>query len=397
VQTVVIGAGQAGLATSYHLAQRGVEHVVLERGAVAETWRSQRWDGFYLNTPNWTLQLPGHEYNGPEPDAFSPLAGAIGYLEDYARKIPAPVHTGVNVTAVRPRERGGWLVTADGDDLEAANVVVATGAFQRPHVPDVDATDAFQLHAVDYRRPEQLPSGAVLVVGSGQTGCQIAEELLNAGRAVYLAVGKCPWFPRRYRGSDLMHWALASGLLDQTVDTLPSPAARLACNPALSGNDGGHDCHPRTLAAGGATLVGRLERIDGPRVTFARDLDENLAKGGEFLANFRKRVDDYVTASGVDAPEAEPDPEPAPVETTAQLDLRGVGAIVWTTGYRPDFGWIHVPLDDGYGWPAQQRGVTAYPGLYFVGLNWMHKRKSALFVGVGEDAAHVVSHLSEQR
>lgn len=393
----MIGAGQAGLSASYHLTQRGREHVVLERGKVAETWRSQRWDGFYLNTPNWTLQLPGHEYVGPEPDAFNPLAGTIEYLENYARKVPAPVRTGMNVTTVRPRDAGGWVVTANGEELEAANVVVATGAFQRPHIPDVGAGDVFQLHAVDYRRPEQLPPGAVLVVGSGQTGCQIAEELLNAGRRVYLAVGNCPWFPRRYRGRDLMHWALAVGLMDQTVDTLPSPAARLACNPALSGNDGGHDCHPRTLAARGATLVGRVERIDGTGVSFAPGLDANLAKGDEFVANFRAKVDEYVVASGLDVPEEEEEPlEPAPVsDGTLGLDLRerDVSTILWTTGYRPDFSWIAVPLDDGFGWPAQQRGVTAYHGLYFVGLNWMHKRKSALFVGVGEDAEHVVSHL----
>jgi putative flavoprotein involved in K+ transport len=396
VETVVIGGGQAGLSVSYHLTQRGRDHVVLERGEVAETWRTQRWDGFYLNTPNWSLQLPGYHYAGPDPDRFAPLAEAIGYLEGYASAISAPVRNGVEVTAVRPRG-DGWLVEANGDELEAKNVVVATGAFQRPHVPDVGDADVFQLHAVDYRRPDQLPAGAVLVVGSGQTGCQIAEELVGAGRRVYLAVGACPWFPRRYRGRDLVRWAIDTGLMDQTVDTLPSPAARLACNPALSGNDDGHDCNPRTLARRGAILVGRVERIEAMRVSFMAGLEENLAQGDEFVAKFKSRVDDYVRASGEDAPEeAAPAAEVVGTQQIERLDLpaEGVGSIVWTTGYRPDFGWIDVALDDGFGWPAQQRGVTAYPGLYFIGLNWMSKRKSALLFGVGEDAEHVVSHLA---
>jgi putative flavoprotein involved in K+ transport len=394
-ETVVIGGGQAGLSVSYHLTQRGREHVVLERGEVAETWRTQRWDGFYLNTPNWTLQLPGHHYAGPDPDAFSPLGGAIGYIEGYARAIGAPVRTAVEVTGLRPRREGGWLVETDGDALEATNVVVATGAFQRPYVPDVGDAEVFQLHAVDYRNPEQLPPGAVLVVGSGQTGSQIAEELLDAGRAVYLSVGACPWFPRTYRGSDILRWAIDVGLMDQTVDTLPSPTARLACNPALSGNDDGHDCNPRTLARSGAILVGRVDRLAWDRVSFAPGLEENLAKGDDFAAKFKSKIDDYVRASGTDAPEEPTTVEaPDPLAGIDELDLREVGTILWTTGYRPDFGWIDVPLDDGFGWPAQARGLTAFPGLYFVGLNWMHKRKSALLFGVGEDAEHVVSQLA---
>jgi putative flavoprotein involved in K+ transport len=397
VETVVIGGGQAGLSVSSHLTQRGREHLVLERGEVAETWRTQRWDGFFLNTPNWSLQLPGYHYAGAEPDGFAPLSEAIAYLEGYARAISAPVRTRVDVTQLRPRREGGWLVETDGDAFEAANVVAATGAFQRPHVPDVGDADVFQLHAAEYRRPDLLPPGAVLIVGSGQTGCQIAEELLGAGRTVYLAVGACPWFPRRYRGRDLVRWAIDIGLMDQTVDVLPSPAARLACNPALSGNEGGHDCNPRTLAARGAILVGRVQRIDRDRVSFAPGLEENLAKGDEFDATFKAKIDEYVQATGTDVPEesetAEALVDPPRIE---QLDLRAaeVGTILWTTGYRPDFGWIRVPLDDGFGWPAQERGVTAYPGLYFVGLNWMHKRKSALLFGVGEDAEHVVSRLA---
>jgi putative flavoprotein involved in K+ transport len=398
VETVVIGGGQAGLSVSYFLTERGRDHVVLEQGAVGNTWRTKRWDGFYLNTPNWTLQLPGGEYAGPEPESFAPLEDIVEYLDAYARAIDAPVRTGVRVTRLRARGGGGWLVETNGDMLEADNIVVATGAFQRPHVPDVGhAEGVLQLHAEDYRRPEQLAPGAVLVVGSGQTGCQITEELLGAGRDVYLSVGACPWFPRRHRGHDILHWAIAIGLMDDTVDKLPSPAARLACNPALSGTEGGHDCNPLTLEGRGATLVGRVQRIEGSHVSFGDGLAGTLTKGKEFSAGLVARIEEHIRASGTDAPAPDqPGDQPVSVVGIEELDLRerGVGTILWSSGYRPDFGWIDGLLTDDFGWPLQQRGVTEHPGLYFVGLNWLHKRKSALLFGVGEDAEHVVSHVA---
>jgi putative flavoprotein involved in K+ transport len=387
MDTVVIGAGQAGLSASHLLAQHGVEHLVLEAGEVGETWRSRRWDGFYLNTPNWTLRLPGHEYDGDEPDAFLPRTAVVEYLEAYARD--APVQTGAHVTALR-RADGRWRVELDGDALEAANVIVATGAFGRPHRPDVGAAPAgvLELNGNDYRSPEQLPDGAVLVVGSGQSGCQIADELLQAGRDVYLAAGRCPWFPRRHRGHDMIHWAIEVGLMDETADKLPSPAARLACNPAISGNDGGHDCHARWLGGRGAVLAGRVERIDGTRVTFGAGLDENLAWADEFGATVMRRIDEHLGL------EPEPPAEPAAYRSVDELDLTGVGAIVWTTGFRPEFGWIEGVQLDEQRFPVTARGVAPQPGLYFLGVNWMHKRKSALFLGVGEDAAHVVSQIA---
>jgi putative flavoprotein involved in K+ transport len=217
VETVVIGAGQAGLATSVHLTQSGREHVVLERGRVGETWRSQRWDGFYLNTPNWAIRLPGGEYDGDEPEAFMARDDFVAYLEDYARKIGAPVRDRIDVTAVRRRE-GGWTLETSAGEIEARNVVVAAGSFPRPHMPAV--AEAFpsrveQVRSDQYKRPEALPDGAVLVVGTGQSGCQIGEELLRSGRRVYVSVGRCPWFPRRRHGQDLMHWAQELGLLDE--------------------------------------------------------------------------------------------------------------------------------------------------------------------------------------
>jgi putative flavoprotein involved in K+ transport len=399
IETVVVGAGQAGLATSFHLSQRGREHVILERGEVADTWRTKRWDGFYLNTPKFTQLLPGLGYRGPDPDGFSSLAETIAYFDEYASLIEAPVRSGVAVTALRAGTRGLELETSDDEVLEATNVVVATGAYQRatPNALAGSAPDGmFQLHAVAYRRPDDLPDGAVLVVGGGQSGCQIADELMRSGRTVYLSVGRCPSAPRRYRGRDFSYWFMHSGFGDQTVDTLPSPAVRLLCNVPISGNDGGHDCHPRWLAERGAILVGRLVGLDGPTVRFSPELEADLAWGDERRAVILRTFDEYIAASGISAPEAEPPEALSPVQPIEQLDTReaGITTVLWSNGYRPDYGWIELPLFDEYGWPIQTRGVTSVPGVYFVGVHWLHKRKSSLIFGVGEDAEYVVEHLS---
>ena len=401
VDTVVIGAGQAGLAASFFLTQHRREHLVLERGAVGETWRSRRWDGFYLNTPNWSLQLPGAEYEGDEPDAFAALADVIEHIEEYARSFGAPVREHSGVTQLGRRGEH-YLVETDSGTFEASNVVVATGAFQQPRarVPGVESAPVeLQLTTSEYRRPEQLPEGAVLVVGGGQSGCQVADELLQAGRAVYLAAGRCAWFPRRHRGRDFVHWALEAGLLDETVDSLPSPAARLACNPPISGNDGGHDCHPRWLAGRGAVVVGRLEGVHEGVARFEPGVEATLATGDEFARTVVARFDAVITERGLDADDVEEhESGPTPIADTPELDLRemGVTTILWASGFRPDYGWIDLDVADEYGWPLQRRGVSEHPGLYFVGVNWLHKRKSALFCGVGEDAEHVVTTLVER-
>ncbi len=401
VDTVVIGGGQAGLATSFHLTRRGIEHVVLERGRVAETWRSERWDGFCLNTPNSSLRLPGGEYAGDRPDDFLSLAGVIGYLEDYSTWIAAPVHEQVEVVRLGRRADGYELETSEGA-IAADRVVVATGAFQQPTPPAAGASfpaGVLQLHTSRYRNPDSLPDGGVLVVGSGQSGCQIADELVAAGRRVVLSVGRCPWFPRRLRGRDVVDWAAALGLMDDRVDSLPSPAARLLCNPTVSGNDGGHDCNPRTLAAAGAVLVGRLEGCANGRVRCGSGLAETLAAGDAFVTGLRAGVDAHIREHGLDAPEDPPEPPPARIEEPPlELDLHaaGVGTVLWATGFRPDLSWIELPLADEHGWPRQSDGLTEFPGLAFVGLQWLRKRKSALLLGVGEDAEVVVSALAAQ-
>lgn len=398
IDAVVIGAGQAGLATSYELTRRGVEHVVLERGKVGETWRSERWDGFYLNTPNWSLQLPGFHYDGPNPDAFASLRETVGYFEAYAESFCAPVREQTGVTGVR-RTSNGLQVETPAGAIEARSVIVAAGAYQRPtpnRLAQALPSGVMSLHTTEYRRPSQLPEGAVAIIGSGQSGCQIAEELRAAGRDVYLSVGRCPWVPRRYRGRDVMYWNIQTGLADQTVDTLPSPAARFACNPPVSGNDGGHDCNPRTLAASGVRLLGRLEVVEGSTLRCRGDVAENLAAGDAFVAAFRKIADEATQAKQleVDGPEAED--RALPVEGGCELDLRkaGVQAVIWANGFRPDHSWIEGIQRDEQGWPVQRRGVTSIPGLYFVGLHWLYKRKSPLLIGVGEDAAYVAEEVS---
>jgi putative flavoprotein involved in K+ transport len=397
VDTVVIGAGQAGLSASYHLTARGRDHVVLERGEIGDTWRTKRWDGFYLNTPNWAQRLPGHEYAGAEPDAFSSRAEVVAYLDDYAASFAAPVRTQTPVTAVEPADGGYRVRTGDGE-WRAANVIVAAGAYQRPTPPQLAGgapADVLQLHTSEYRSPEQLADGAILIVGGGQSGCQIADELIAAGRRTYMSVGRCGWFPRRYRGVEVVRWLVDLGMMDDTVDSLPSPAARLACNPPVSGNDGGHDCHPRWLARRGTELVGRLVGFDGGRARLAQGLEESLAWGDEFAAAFERRVDEHVLATGIAVEEPEPEPVDVPVVVRDELDLRaeGIGTILWANGYRPDLSWIDLPLADEQGWPAQRRGATAFPGLWFVGVHWLHRRSSALFLGVGADAEHVVAQL----
>ena len=390
VDTVVVGAGQAGLAASWYLTQRGVDHVVLERGRIGRSWRDERWDSFVLNTPNWAQQLPGFAYAGDDPDGFAPLAEVIDYLEAYAASFDAPVRENVAVTALRAAGDGYELETSAGPILARA-VIVATGAYQRPTpspLRDAAPADVFQQHTAEYRSPSELPDGAVLVVGSGQSGCQVAEDLTAAGRDVYLSVGSCPWLPRRHRGRDLVAWMVETGMMDQTVETLTAPGALLACNPALSGTEGGHDCNPLTLSERGVTPVGRLAGFRDGRALFADDLAANLSKGMQFEATLRSGFDEH---AGL---EPEPPPSEIPrLPELRELELDGIGAIVWANGFRPDYGWIELPVLDPTGRPLHDRGLTELPGLAFVGMHWLHKRKSSLFLGVGEDAEHVVAQL----
>lgn len=399
VETVVVGAGQAGLSVSHCLKELGHEHAVLERGEVGETWRRERWDSFQLNTPARWLQLPGHEYDGDEPDSFLDRDEAVAYLEKYAAAIGGTVRTGVGVTSLRRGEDGRFRLDTSDGAYTSANVVVASGSFRRP-TPHATGRGPFEVHASQYRNPDQLPNGGVLVVGSGQSGCQIAAELNRGGRDVYLSVGRCPSVPLWYRGRSAYDWYVDSGFLDDTVDTLPSPAARLMCNPTITSADVPHLVGPRRLAREGVTLVGRLEALDEARAVFAGDANLWLREGDDAVAAFKQRFDAHAATLDEPLPEDDADPEePRDVPAVDELDLRraGVGTVLWANGWRPDYSWIELPIFDEHGWPRQTRGCAELEGLYFVGLHWLHKRKSTLLVGVAEDAAHVAGRLAAGR
>lgn len=402
--TVIIGGGQAGLAISCLLTQQDRDHVVLEKtDRIGSSWR-RRWDSFTLVTPNSWLQLPGHPYEGGDPDGFLSREEVVAYLEDYADSFEPPIRFGTTVTRLARRRDGGYRVETDDGPYRAANVVVATGTFQQPAVPAPSErvpADIQQLHSSDYRNPAQLPDGAVLVVGSGQSGSQIAWELHEAGREVYLCVSDAGRLPRRYRGRDGMWWAMQLGILDETVDELDSPAERFDANPRVSGRDGGRDINLHAFARDGVRLLGRLQDVRGGRALLGADLHDNLAAADEMAARIQQGADNLVEATGLDLPEEsveEPD-DGFEQEQRDQLDLAdaGIGTVIWATGYRWDYGgWIDLPVVDDYGYPVQQRGVTAYPGLYFLGLHYLHTRRSGLLLGVGDDAEHVAAHIAER-
>jgi len=405
IESVIIGGGQAGLALSYYLTQQGRAHVVLERGRVAETWRSQRWDSFTLVTPNWMTQLPGFPYLGEDPDGFLPHDEIVLTLERYAQSFHAPLRCGVQATAVRLQTEGnGYLVETSGGSFAAANVVLATGGYPRPKLSQASAAipvNIMQLHSSQYRRPGRLPSGAVLVVGSGQSGSQIAEELHQNRRQVYLCVSRCGRSPRRYRGKDVMWWVNQMGGYDRTVDALPSPAARFACHPDLSGKDGGHEINLRQLAREGVVLLGRLQAVQGSRAILAPDLVDNLNRADAQAAQLMHSIDDYVLRTGMDVPVESRIEDPTakwipPVEPILEVDLyaAGISTVIWCTGFQLDFGWVHVPVFDQASSPVHRRGVTSSPGLYFLGLPWLYKEKSALLFGIGEDAAFLASAIA---
>ncbi|HJU00312.1 MAG TPA: NAD(P)/FAD-dependent oxidoreductase [Actinomycetes bacterium] len=397
---VVVGAGQAGLAVSYELTARGIEHVVLERARVGQMWRGL-WDSFCLVTPNWTMRLPGAPYTGDDPEGFVPRDEVVRYLERYASSFGAPVREGVGVDSLEPGPDGEFLLRTSAGELRAASVVVCTGAYQRPHRPRVAAQLPRELLAIDagdYRDPAALPSGKVLVVGSGQTGCQLSEELHEAGREVFLACGRAPWLPRRPGGRDIVTWLRETTFFDTPLSALPSPAARLGANLLVSGQRGGHDLHYRTLQATGVQLLGRLQGVAGHRASFAGDLADSVAFGDSRHADIRKLLTDQLAARGIAAPDL-PDPPPFSADPPLELDLHGFGAVIFTSGFRPGYGrWIRFPAFDAMGFPVTEDGAsTVVPGLFFCGVHFLRKRKSSVLFGVGEDAAIVARSVARAR
>src|SRR3954468_24183101 len=398
-ETVVVGGGQAGLAVSHELTRAGVPHVVLERGRVGQTWRD-RWDSFCLVTPNWSVQLPGHPYDGDDPDGFMPRDHIVAYLERYAASFDPPLREGVDVTALRQGDGDRLLLETSDGTIEARNVVLSTGAYQRPNRPPAAASlppGLLQIDVEAYRNPDDLPAGAVLVVGSGQSGCQIAEELHLAGREVFLACGRAGWTPRRLNGNDFAWWLQESGSLEDRVEDLPEPGARLWGNIQASGHDGGHDLHYRTLDAMGVRLLGHFLGADDRDALFAPDLHATIAWGderhGKIVGDFRK----HAVAAGLPWTDLDT-PEPVDAEPPERLPLSELGAVVFAGGFRPDYeSWVDCPgAFDELGFPLHREGAsTAVPGLYFAGVHFLRKRKSSLLIGVGEDARIVAGQIAE--
>ncbi|GAA0986105.1 MSMEG_0569 family flavin-dependent oxidoreductase [Acrocarpospora macrocephala] len=391
----IIGAGQAGLSMSHCLTRRGVGHVVLERGRVGEEWRSRRWDSFCLVTPNWQCRLPGFPYAGDDEDGFMLREEIVNYLEAYAESFAPPVLEGVAALRLTAGER--FEIVTDRGTMTADQVVVATGPYQTPSVPRMAERIAVpQAHSAEYRNPGALPPGLVLVVGSGQSGCQIAEDLHLAGREVHLAVGGAPRVARRYRGRDVVAWLDLMGHYDRPISEFDDPdAVRARANHYVTGRDGGRDIDLRAFARDGMRLYGRLSEVTGATLHFAQDLRRNLDHADAVSEGIKDSIDTYIDLHGIDAPTEsryirvwEPPDEPG------ELDATSLGAIVWATGFRRDYGWIRVPVFDGTGYPAHDRGVTRCPGLYFLGLPWQHTWGSGRFVGVGRDAEHLARHVA---
>jgi putative flavoprotein involved in K+ transport len=397
VQVVVIGAGQAGLAVSHELSELGVDHVVLERARVGQTWRDL-WDSFCLVTPNWTMSLPRFPYAGDDPEGFVPRDEIVAYLERYASSFGAPVREGIGVDSLEPGSKRRFLLRTSAGDMEAESVVVCTGAFQRAYRPDAAATFPPGLPVIDaegYRNPAALPPGKVLVIGSGQTGCQISEELHEAGREVFLACGRAPWVPRQPGGRDIVSWLRETTFFDMPVDALPSPAARLGANLQVTGARGGHDLHYRTLQTMGVQLLGRLTGVEGHRARFADDLADSVAFGDARYNDIRTALSTQLAAKGMAVPEL-PDPPPFCADPPRELDLAGFGVVICTTGFRPDYArWVRFSaVVDAMGFPlTHDDASTVVPGLFFCGVHFLRKRKSSTLFGVGEDAAIVAQSI----
>jgi putative flavoprotein involved in K+ transport len=403
VDTLVVGGGQAGVAMSEHLSKCDVPHLVLERGRIAERWRSERWDSLVANGPAWHDRFPGMEFPNANPDAFIAKEKIADYFVAYAKMIGAPIRCGVEVTEVRRNVgRPGFRVETSSGVIEANSVVAATGPFQLPAIPKIvpDDTALVQIHSNSYRNPGQLPEGAILVVGAGSSGVQIADELARADKCVYLSVGSHDRPPRSYRGRDFCWWL---GVLGKWDAETPGPGTEHV-TIAVSGARGGETVDFRRLAGQGIMLVGLTKSYKDGVMTFAPDLAQNIARGDANLMALLDEADAYVDRNGLDLPEEpdarklDPDPE-CVTKPILELDLAkaDITSIVWATGYTVDYSWLKVDAVDERGRPKHQRGVSAEPGVYFLGLPWQSRRGSSFIWGVWHDAKHLADRIATQR
>jgi len=407
VDVVVVGGGQGGLGTAYYLARAGLDFVVLERGRLGETWLSQRWDSFALNTPNWMNGLPGAAYGGPDPFGFMTHAELVESFREYAERFGLPVRTGVTVTGVGPSDGGRrFLVVGETNEgervlYETDSVVIASGILQTPRVPSVSSRipdDVLQLHTGSYKSPDLLPDGAVLVVGGGQSGAQIVEDLCGSGRTVYFSISRVPRLPRRYRGRDFMDWWVDMGLWDVATDDVDDPTVLTTTNPLISGvGPLGHSVSYQQLARDGATLMGRLEDVMGVEIITDDKVIDYIRNADAKSEELRDKIDAFVEDRDLTAPQPDPDPgdrslaEDEHVDYLTRLDLKEaeVSTIIWCTGFTADFSWIDLPVTEESGKPIHHNGEAPVPGIYFIGFPWLSKRKSGVVLGIDEDARHI--------
>ena len=394
---VIIGGGQAGLSMSYCLKEAGIDHLVIEKARSGEAWRSQRWDTFCLVTPNWQCQLPGFPYSGPDPMGFMVREDIVAYLEAYVRHFSPPLLEGVSVKRLTRKPGGGFQLTTTVGEFSAEQVVVAVGGYHTPKIPRIAerfAPETVHVHSSAYKSPGALPPGAILVVGTGQSGCQIAEDIHLAGRQVHLATGSAPRTARRYRGRDVVDWLHDMGYYDLPVNDHPQKErVRAKANHYVTGRDGGRDIDLRKFATEGMRLYGRLLDLQGAKITFDDALKTNLDQADAVAEKIKTTIDEYIAKQGLAVPE-EPRYTPLwepPADAPRELDYRaaGITSVIWSVGFGTDYTWIELPLFDGKGYPAHQRGVTAIPGIYFLGLPWLYTWGSGRFSGVARDARYL--------
>ena len=404
MDVIIIGAGQAGLAVSYLLTQEHIQHIVLERARIGDSWRSQRWDSFYLNTPNWSNNLPGMEFDPGAPDAFGHRDQIVSYLERYAASFNAPVRENAEVTALERRSNGKYLICVGDDSIESRVAVIASGSMSRARMPLLAQKlpgDVNSLTAGTFRNAGELPDGAVLIVGSAQSGCQIAEDLVGAGRRVYLCTSRVGRIPRTYRGRDILAWWRDMGFWDVGVEDLEDPAMQYAALPQVSGTDGGHTVSFQSLAREGVTLLGRLLDLDGYAMKLQPNLMESIHFADEKSSAFKDAIDVFIQREGITAPPPESDPgEPSLPDLSGsdlldRLELReaGITSVIWCTGFDANWDWLKAGSFDHHGQPVHKHGIGSMSGLYCLGFPWLSKRKSGTIYGIAEDASRIAKHI----
>ena len=401
---IVVGGGQAGLSISYCLKQRGIDHIIFEKNQIGYSWQQKRWDTFCLVTPNWQCTLPGYHYPGVDPDGFMERDAIVEYIKEYAQSFNPPIKEGVEVFSVtKNNSQGLFTVASSIGNYTADQVVVATGNYHQGKIPRIAeklANDVLQLHSSDYKNPESLPEGEVLVVGTGQSGCQIAEDLHLAGKKVHLCVGSAPRSPREYRGKDVVDWLDRLGYYNLTVDNHPDQEnVRTKTNHYVTGRGGGHEIDLRTFATEGMQLYGSLKDVRGDYLEFKPNLKHNLDRADDVAESIKRTIDEYIAKNNIDAPIESPyQPIWQPKKEVLELDYQknNITSVVWCIGYKTNFSWVDVPVFDGKGYPTHDRGVTSVRGLYFLGLPWLYTWGSGRFSGIARDAEYLSDYIAKR-